>query len=354
VPGLDRARNVALAAARTELVAFLDDDAVADRCWARSIRQAFAEEPELAVLTGLVLPHELQTRAQHSFERYAGFGKGFDRRWWEDRVGDQITTDPAVRFRTWEIGTGANMAIRRDKLLAVGGFNTALDAGTPALGCGDLEMFFRVVKRGLSLRYEPGALVWHKHRREMRELQAQVRGFGSCAAMVIAIVRADRREMVALPKLLSWYRSYFGWRIRTGSATDRWLFMHELAGYLRVLTVGAWLAMRGARRVGDLTPAGQERSVPRTGRAGHAGIAIELREPQPRYYEVPGPSNVRVTVSVAGRALGELTVPSGTHGVSFAKIRAAMAREFGLALVAPGDRETVAAQLAAAAVRPLD
>jgi GT2 family glycosyltransferase len=71
-------------------------------------------------------------------------------------------------------GVGANMAFRRSVFEAVGGFDTALDVGTPACGGGDLDMFHRVLVAGLTLRYEPTALVWHYHRRDLADLWRQI------------------------------------------------------------------------------------------------------------------------------------------------------------------------------------
>ena len=63
------------------------------------------------------------------------------------------------------------MAYRREAFDRVGTFDTALDVGTPAAGAGDLDMFHRVLAARLILQYEPRALVWHQHRREIGELR---------------------------------------------------------------------------------------------------------------------------------------------------------------------------------------
>ena len=62
-------------------------------------------------------------------------------------------------------GTGANMAYRRSLFDKIGYFDPALDVGTATNGGGDLEMFFRVLKEGYVLVYEPRAVVRHRHRR---------------------------------------------------------------------------------------------------------------------------------------------------------------------------------------------
>ena len=87
-PGLDWARNRAIQEARGDIIAFTDDDAMADPNWISAIVRVFLENPEVMAVTGLVLPYELETEAQWLFERYGGFGKGFERRWYRVKRGD--------------------------------------------------------------------------------------------------------------------------------------------------------------------------------------------------------------------------------------------------------------------------
>ncbi len=79
-------------------------------------------------------------------------------------------------------GVGVNMAFRREVLDAIGGFDVALDVGTPSRGGGDVALFHRFVARGYTLHYDPSALVWHTHRRQFAALHRQVydngRSFG--------------------------------------------------------------------------------------------------------------------------------------------------------------------------------
>ncbi len=175
--GLDWARNRGISEASHEIIAFTDDDVQVDPDWLRGIAAGF-RDPRVMAVTGLVGPLELNTRAQVLFEQvYGGMGKGL-----RPRLFHRACMSPSAHLAIYRVGVGANMAFRRPALQALGGFDTALDVGTPAHGGGDLDMFYRLVHHGMLLRYEPRALVWHRHRRDLPALRHQLaddgRAFG--------------------------------------------------------------------------------------------------------------------------------------------------------------------------------
>jgi O-antigen biosynthesis protein len=190
-PGLDWARNKAIAEARGDVIAFTDDDVVVDRGWARALGRAFAESDSVMAVTGLVVPLEIETRPQLLFERAGGFGRGFVRTWY--RLGDG--RGPTFHFGPGRFGTGANMAFRRSVFGLVGDFDPALGAGTATNGGDDLEMFFRVIQEGHTLVYEPSAIVRHRHRRDYEALGRQLRDHG------LAFYAYLVRSMRAYPEL---------------------------------------------------------------------------------------------------------------------------------------------------------
>lgn len=168
--GLDNARNRALAEADAEIVAFIDDDAVADADWLDAIRRPFAD-PHVMVVTGLTLPYELENAAQELFEKHAGFSRrGFVR-----RVYETPRTDP---LDTGRIGAGANMAIRRRVVDGIGLFDPALGAGTPTQGGDEHEFFSRVLRAGHRIVYDPAAVNFHRHRQTEQAMLQAIHGYG--------------------------------------------------------------------------------------------------------------------------------------------------------------------------------
>lgn len=291
-PGLDWARNRAILEASGEILAFTDDDAVADAGWAAAVRRVFAEQREVMAVTGPVAPEELETEAQQLFEDYGGFGRGFERRCC--RASGDHRGRAVGHHRPAQFGTGANMAFRRELFARIGGFDPALDVGTPTGGGGDLEMFFRVVQEGYTLAYEPDAIVWHRHRADMAALERQIAGWGSAFfAYAARSWAAYPRERLAFAAVGA--RWLGRWVVRRGAASllsarrDPWrLALAELRG--AVTGPAAWRrSRRGATEIaqrfgpqGLETPAALRADatrVPGAGGRGHGGpSAAESRE----------------------------------------------------------------------------
>jgi GT2 family glycosyltransferase len=178
IPGLDTARNRALLEASGDLVALLDDDVVADADWLLGLVEAHSENPDAAVFTGLILPLELSTSAQVAFERRGGFRLAFGAGFEKARYGRQRTGDRGYPAQAGRFGAGANMTLNRTAIRQLGGFDEALDTGAPLAGGGDLDMFYRVIRAGLPLVFEPRMLVFHRHRNTEKALRAQYESWG--------------------------------------------------------------------------------------------------------------------------------------------------------------------------------
>jgi GT2 family glycosyltransferase len=176
VRGLSAARNAGLRAARGGFIAFADDDIQADPGWLRIARERFEEAPDIACVTGLIIPIELENEAQLLFDRFAGFGKGFVARTY--RLDEPPEDEPLFPYTPGRFGSGANAVFRRADLEALGGYDNLLGAGTPASGGEDTDMYFRIVASGRALSYEPAAIVWHRHPGSLSEVREHVFTYG--------------------------------------------------------------------------------------------------------------------------------------------------------------------------------
>lgn len=201
-PGLDWARNRGINEARFTIIAFTDDDVIADRYWLQSLNRAFQNEAVMAV-TGYVAPAVLDTDAQMVFElNYGGMGHGFRKKYfWKQQM--------STRSLIWasNFGVGANMAFRKSLFEKTGGFDTALDVGTASHGGGDIEFFHRLVSKGFLLLYDPAVLVRHAHRKNFKSLKRQIadngRGFG-CYLLTCRANRSVSRWVLLKFFLYDW------------------------------------------------------------------------------------------------------------------------------------------------------
>jgi len=181
-----------------DIIATTDDDAVCAPDWIERLAAPFQRD-NVMVVTGNVLPAEMESEAQRMFEAYGGLSRGFnafvvDRHWF--RRGRRAVP-------TWELGCTANAAFRASIFSdpEIGMIDEALGAGTPT-GCSeDTYVFYRVLKAGHAIVYDPHAQVWHRHRATMKALRSQIFSYskGHVAYQLTTWLRdGDRRAIVRL------------------------------------------------------------------------------------------------------------------------------------------------------------
>jgi glycosyltransferase involved in cell wall biosynthesis len=170
--GLSYARNAGFSASKGDILVCTDDDVTFPRDWLNRLIEPF-HRSDVMVVTGNVLPMELETKAQIEFENYGGLGRGYcrvsyDRKWFDSFRRKAVPT--------WKIGATANAALRASLLRDpdVGMLDEALGAGTPT-GCSeDTYLFYKTLKAGHTIVYEPKAFVWHRHRFDADALNRQI------------------------------------------------------------------------------------------------------------------------------------------------------------------------------------
>lgn len=268
-PGLSYARNAGLAAATGAIAVAIDDDVTVPPGWLDRLLAPFARAGVMAV-TGHVLPLELETRSQCRFEAYGGLGKGFTRfevngGWFHSRKG---------AVPTWTLGATANAAFRMSIFQdpRIGMLDEALGAGMPT-GCSeDTYLFYRILKAGHVIAYEPSAYLWHRHRKDGQSLRRQIYAYskGHVAYHLTTLLRdGDRRALVrlcySLPK--TFLRRAIE-RLRGRSDYPLTLIATEVAGTL----AGPWALWRARRRVRRFGPGARART--------HHAVSMESQLPQ--------------------------------------------------------------------------
>jgi GT2 family glycosyltransferase len=159
--GLGHARNVGLEASTGEIVAYIDDDAWPDPDWLRYLAAEFLTTDHAAVGGPNVAPPDAPAVA---------------------RCVDQapgIPTHVLISDRIAEHIPGCNMAFRRDRLEAIGGFDPQFTTAGD-----DVDVCWRIQERGWTLGFSPGATVVHRRRDSIRAYARQQRSYGRAEALL--------------------------------------------------------------------------------------------------------------------------------------------------------------------------
>lgn len=123
-------RNVGVAAAKGELIAFIDGDCVADPGWLGALRDGFSESP---VVAGKTVPIVVSKFGE--LERVELYVAGSD------------VTYPS-----------SNLGYRRSLFQKLGGFDPRFVTAE------DIDLNLRAVRAGVTIRYVPEAVVFHRPR----------------------------------------------------------------------------------------------------------------------------------------------------------------------------------------------
>ena len=181
--GLSGARNTGVAEAGADVVAFLDDDAIAAPDWLRRLATAYAD-PAVLGAGGAVHPRWVEGKP-------GWFPPEFD---WVVGCTHSGMPDELAPVRNL---VGANMSFRREPLLEVGGFSHDLGrVGTLPVGCEETDLSIRVHQRwpDAEILYDPEAAVDHvvpSSRGRVRYFLDRCRAEGRSKAVLTGMVGAQ-------------------------------------------------------------------------------------------------------------------------------------------------------------------
>jgi glycosyltransferase involved in cell wall biosynthesis len=151
--GLSVARNRGFGESQGEILAYLDDDAIASPRWLATLLQAYRNNEKLAIAGGkvtLIWPENTEPPSWLSSSLAGNLGL-YD-------LGEEFTPikNPGLTPR------GLNYSIRRSFLEKIGGFDVNLGrVGTSLLSNEELQMTELALNQGWQVAYLPAALVAH-------------------------------------------------------------------------------------------------------------------------------------------------------------------------------------------------
>jgi glycosyltransferase involved in cell wall biosynthesis len=157
--GASDKKNSAIQLVSSDVIAFIDDDCVVSKTWVKNIKQIFYFNSGISGLCGSVKPY--QPEKHNGLICPSTFYKPKNR----------IFTHPRVHQ---DIGSGNNMAFRREALVQLGRFKSWLGPGSVGKSADDAELIIRALGRGYKIMYRnSGAVVWHNRWLTSKEYEKQ-------------------------------------------------------------------------------------------------------------------------------------------------------------------------------------
>lgn len=177
--GQGAARNLAVREASGEVIAFLDDDCLADQQWLRTLVPCF-QDPNVAVVGGSVEAAELNNALARYEQIQSPLFMGAVQR--KVRKASALSYLPTC-----------NLLIRKADFLAVGGFDESMRVGE------DVDLCWRVLAIGADIYYLPGGRVYHHHRASLLPFLRRRFSYGQSEAKLQGKHSGEKRRLILFP-----------------------------------------------------------------------------------------------------------------------------------------------------------
>lgn len=151
--GVARARNIGAREARTDVIAFMDDDCTATPTWIAAIAQTFAQMPQLALLFGNVKPGTYDAKSEFLISY--------------DRKGERSAY--AMRQKHTIEGIAGCMALRKSAWIDLGGFDEMLGTGGRFRAGEEIDFTLRALQVGKFVHETDKIAVFHHGARKQAD-----------------------------------------------------------------------------------------------------------------------------------------------------------------------------------------
>ena len=183
-----RSRNAGAAAARGEILIFIDNDCYPQPDIVDQYVGIFRDQT-IGFAGGRILPY-VRTENERDGRTLALMESEVEIRY------------PAGQMVPSGIIQGGNMAVRRRALMAVGGFDVRMGPGT-RFPAEDWEVATRIGVEGWAGGYFPGPVVSHDHPRTLDEAKSRLRSYHvGMGAVYVKLVANPRTRGIYLPHIL--------------------------------------------------------------------------------------------------------------------------------------------------------
>ena len=199
--GVSHARNIGLRAASSDVVAVCDADDVVGPQWLSALVEQV--RAGCSVVGGAIDTTSLNDEVRR------GWRPGPPR----DRLPVKLG------FKPYAIG--ANLAVRREDALAVGGWDEDYVAGGD-----DVDFSWRLQLAGHRIGFAPDAVVHYRYRTDLRGTARQVRAYARCEARLLAQYAGEGAQPYRPSRTrieLSWLRHHLRDLLRSEASRGRWV-----------------------------------------------------------------------------------------------------------------------------------